>query len=186
MVKRLDKETHEERDLRKSRSSGTQIVSPIENCTLVEFLGELDSAGYRLVDAFYKERIDAKDTRCKRKYHMVRFLFAHPDFVKISDEFKKVDGSIHDELLKICLSALWRVRAFSNPFYENGEEVANQGVISINLEARNPLNHPDGQPVMVWQKDERGNRMGDAPLPLVPQYSLHLGENSVVISVVPV
>jgi len=46
--------------------------------------------------------------------------------------------------------------------------------VSVNLEARQPLFRPDGQPVTVWQKDENGKRVGDAPLPLKGDYCLHI------------
>jgi len=54
----------------------------------------------------------------------------------------------------------------------DGEEIPGQRAVSINLEAREPLFRPDGQPVVVWQKDERGERVGDAPLPIVSERRL--------------
>jgi hypothetical protein len=149
-VKCQDRETQEERVVRKSHSSGVMVIDPTEKCSLVEFLGELEASGYEMVDAFYKERIDAKDPRGKRSYHMVRFLFARREFVELSDEFKKVRDIIRTELRSICETAMWRVRSFSNPFYKNGEEISDQRVVSVNLEARTPLFRPDGQPVTVW------------------------------------
>lgn len=173
-VKRLDRETQEERVVRKSRSSGVMVIEPTEKCSLVEFLGELEAAKYEMVDAFYKERIDAKDPRGKRTYHMVRFLFVRREFVDLSDEFKKVRENIRTELSEMCRMAMWRVRAFSNPFYKDGEKIPDQRAVSINLESRQPLFHPDGQPVMVWQKDVDGKRVGDAPLPLKPDHCLRV------------
>lgn len=173
-VKRLDRETQEERVVRKSHSSGVMVIEPTEKCSLAEFLEELEAAGYEMVDGFYKERIDAKDPRGKRTYHMVRFLFARHEFVELSDEFKKVRDVIRAELRSICESAMWRVRSFSNPFYKNGEEIPDQRAVSINLEVRQPLFRPDGQPVTVWQKDENGKRVGDAPLPLKADHCLRI------------
>lgn len=173
-VKRQDRETPEERAVRKSHSSGVMVIEPTEKCSLVEFLGELEAAGYEMVDGFYKERIDAKDPRNKRTYHMVRFLFARREFVELSDEFKKVRDVIRTELRSICENAMWRVRSFSNPFYKNGEEIPDQRAVSVNLEARQPLFRPDGQPVTVWQKDADGKRVGDAPLPLKADYCLRI------------
>ncbi len=179
MVKRLNRETPEERVVRKDRSSGVMVIEPTAKCSLVEFLGELETAGYEMVDAFHKERIDAKDPRGKKSYHMMRFLFARREFVDLSDEFKKVRDLIYFELRSICESAMWRVRVFSNPFYENGEEVPDRRAVSINLEAREPFSRPDGQPVTVWQKDENGNRVGDAPLPLKANHCLRIVNDAV-------
>lgn len=174
-VRCLDRETPDERNNRKSHSTGTPIIEPKENCSLVEFPGELKAAKYEMVDAIYQERIDANDPRGKRTYHTVRFLFARKEFVKISSkEFRKLRKTIDGELRSICEAAMWRVRAFSNPFYKDGAEIVGQCALSINLEARNPLFRPDGQPVTVWQKDQDGNHIGDAPLPLKPKHHLRI------------
>ena len=173
-VKRLNRETQDERVERKSHSSGVMVVEPTEKCSLVELLEDLEAAGYEMVDGFYKERIDAKDPRSKRTYHMVRFFFARREFMELFDEFKAVRDNIRTELQGICEGALWRVRSFSNPFYGKGEEIFNQCELSINLEARQPLFRPDGQPVTVWQKDENGKRVGDAALPIKASYCLRI------------
>lgn len=174
VMKRLDRETQEELAERKSHSSGILVIEPTEKCSLVEFLGELETAGYEMVDAFYKERIDPKDPRGKRTYHMVRFLFAHHEFMGLSDEFKKVRDNMRTALSEMCRVAMWRVRSFSNPFYNNGKEIPDQCAVSINLEARQPLFRPDGQPIMVWQKDENGERIGDTPILLKADYCLQI------------
>lgn len=105
---------------------------------------------------------------------MVLFLFARREFVELSDEFKKVRDIIRTELRSICEATMWRVRSFSNPLYKNGEEIPDQRAVSINLEARQPLFRPDGQPVTVWQNDENGKRVGDAPLPIKADYCLRI------------
>lgn len=178
-VKQRAQETVEERVERKSRTSGTMIMEPTENCSLVEFIGELEATGYELVDAFCKERLDAKDPRGRRTYHMVRFVFVHRAFVNSSEEFGKVRDAIRADLQEMCQTAFWRVRMFLNPFYQNNEETEGQHALSINLEARQPRFLPNGQPVMVWQKDENGRRVGNSPLPLQPNHHLRLVNNAV-------
>jgi len=182
-VRRLDRETPEERNERKNHSSGTMVIEPTENCSLIDFLDELKGAGYEMVDALYKKRIDPKDSRGRRTYHMVRFLFARREFVDLSEEFKAVRDIISRELRSICEVVMWRVRVFLNPFYENGEEVIGHRAISVNLESRKPLFCPDGQPVTVWQKDEKGNRVGHAPLPIKPDCCLRVKDNTVQLMV---
>ena len=176
-VKRLDRETQEGYASRKSHSSGVVVIEPTtKKYSLAEFFGELEAAGYELVDALYQERPhnNIKDPCGNWTYHMVRFLFARREFVELSDEFKRVRDTICAELRSICESALWCAQAFSNPFYKNGEEIPDQRAVSINLEARQPLFRPDGKPVTVWQKDENGKRVGDAPLPLKADYCLRI------------
>jgi len=178
-VKCQDRETPEERVERKNYLGGIMVIEPTEKCSLVEFLKELEAAEYEMVDAFYKERIDAKDPRGKRTYHMVRFLFARCEFAELSDEFKEMRDVSRAELQSICEAAMWRVRSFSNRFYKNGEEIPNQRAVNINLEVRQPFFRPDGQPVTVWQKDENGKRVGDAPLPIKADHCLRIVDDAV-------
>lgn len=187
VVKRLDQETQKEYVVRKRRSSGIMLIEPTTNRhSLVWLLADLESEGYELVDAFYQERPnnEKKDPVGMWTYHMVRFLFARREFVELSDEFKKVQDVIRAELRNICESTLWCTVVYSNPFYKDGEEIPNKRAMSINLTARTPLFRPDGQPVTVWQKDENGKRVGDAPLPLKADYRLRILENDVVLMMV--
>lgn len=180
-VARRNPETLEERIERKSHSTGSMFIAPTPQCSIADFLTELETEGYELVDAFYKPRIDGKDPRSNRTYHMVRFVFATSDLAKPSDEFKAARETLRAELKAICEGALWRVRSFLNPFYVNGEEVEGQNVVSVNLEAREPLCRPDGQPVTVWQKDADGNRVGNAPLPIAPKSNLHIVDGVITL-----
>ncbi|MCR4278178.1 MAG: hypothetical protein NUV85_04185 [Candidatus Berkelbacteria bacterium] len=146
-------------------------------CTLVEFLGELEAVGYELVDAFCQERINPRDSR-QEVYYMVRFQFAKQGFISPSDNFSKRANTIRAELQRVCETTLWRVRAYLNPFKSNSEEIPGQNAVSINLEVRQPLFRPDGQPVTARAKDERGKPIGD-PLPLQPTHYLRV-ENQTI------
>ena len=165
LVGHRSNETTEERVVRKSHASGRLMIEPTEKCSIVDTLDGIESVGYELVDAFHQERIDPKDPTGRRRYHTVRFQFARSETAQISDEFKAIRDQIRNEFQDICEVAQWRVRAFLNPFYRNGEEVQGKNAVSINFEARNPLFHPNGEPVLVWRKDERGNRLGNCPVP---------------------
>ncbi|MBI4095223.1 MAG: hypothetical protein HY435_03460 [Candidatus Liptonbacteria bacterium] len=180
-VRHLNRETQAEYAERKNRSSGVMIIEPTEKCSLAEFLGELEAAGYELVHTLYQERPhnSAKDTGGRYTYHMVRFLFTRCEFKEPSDEFKKVRNTIRAELRSICGSALWCVQIFLNPFYKNGEEIPGARAVSINLTARQPLFRPDGEPVTVWAKDEHDERVGDAPLPLKADRCLRIAGDAV-------
>lgn len=172
-VKRVARENLVASNKRKG-STGFVVIPPTEKCSILEFLGELESAGYELVDAFSQERINRNDPSGRRTYHMARFQFAQREFTHVSEEFKMECDIIRADLLEMCQTALWRVRGFSNPFYKDGEEVPDVRTLSINLEVRTPLFHPDGKPVMVWPKDEKGERIGNTPIPLKAEDQLHL------------
>ncbi len=167
-VRQLERETALEHVARKLQTTGKLVIEPTENCSL-DFLGELEAVGFELVDALYQRRVDHKDPN--RTYHMVRFLFAQHRFAAPSTEFKLVRDSIRAELREMLRVAFWRVRAFLNPFYQNGKEIAGQRALSINLEARVPLYQPDGQPVTARPKDESGKRTG-SPQPLTSDFRL--------------
>jgi len=173
-VRRLNQETQDELLDRKSRSNGILVIKPTERCFLAGFIKDLNMSEYEIVDSFYKKRIDAKDSNGKNKYHTVRFLFARREFAEVSNDFKKVRPIISTELRKICETAMWRVRLFFNQFYKDGKDINGQYALSINLEARQPFYCPDGQPVTVWQKDEKGKRVGKSPLPLKAEYELRI------------
>ena len=179
LIRCIDEETPEKRSERKSIVNGVMMIPPTEHCSVHAFaVKDLWLAGYELVDAFYEERIDPRDQSKRRKYHVVRFTFAHSDFVNVSEQFKAVRPALVAGLQQICSTALWRVRAFSNPFFNEGEEVEGQRALSLNLEVRVPLFRPDGSSVTVWRKDEQGERVGEAPLPLRAQHELRVVDES--------
>ncbi len=169
-VKRRNQETQKEHVERTSRSSGIMVIEASAKCSFAGFLDELEVAGYELADALYQERPNTDKTHGRYTYHMVRFLFTRSEFVECSDEFNKMRDTIRAELRSICESAVWSSQVFFNPVFKNGEATPDQYAVSINLTARQPILQPDGQPVMVWQKDENGKRVGEAPLPLKADY----------------
>lgn len=162
---------------RKTRPDGTLVIVPTEKCSLAIFVRELEMSGYEMVDAFYRRRIDSRDSGGKKKDHMVRFIFVRHEFSELSDEFISRRKTVQAELQNICSAALWRVKLFKNKFYKDDKEVNGQHALSINLDARQPLFCPDGQPVKIWKKDDSGKRVGEAPLPLKADYGLCVYEN---------
>lgn len=160
---RRKRETPKEQSKRKSHPSGTLIIEPTMNCKMSSFFGELLEEGYELVDASFQERVHLKNK--KQVYYAVRFVFCRKEFAKPTEEFKqKRDDICFNGLGRICNEALWRIRVYLNPFYENGEEIIGQKSVSINLEARSPLINKNGQPILRWTKDENGKRIGDQPM----------------------
>lgn len=171
-IRNLKRETGDERQDRKNHCTGMQVLQPTLNCDLANLPADLESVGYELVGAHCQERIDAKGRI--GKYWMVRFIFVQRQFVVPFDEFRKVRTIVRSGLQEMCTVAMWRVRIFSNPFFQNGKEIPGQRAVSINMEVRKPLYHPDGKPVTVWQKDQWGDRIGEAPLPIQPDFRLRL------------
>lgn len=176
-VKHCNYESTKERASRKNRNSdGRTVLEPTEMCSLADFLNEMDTARYEIVDSLQRRRLSTN----MKPYHMVRFLFVRQEFVEtLSDEFLAMREAIRSDLQLICTNALWRVRAFLNPFYRDNVEMPGQKMVSINLEARQPLFHADGQPITVWDKDENGEHIGIAPLPIKAAHYLKISNNGI-------
>ena len=174
-VKAREPEKKEESAERRTRATGTMVIEPTDKCGFMDFVLDLESAGYQLVDAFYQQRVDPKDPRRQRTYHAVRFIFVRNECATPSEEFKQVRAKLRSELLEVILGmSLWRVRVFKNRFYVNNNEVAGQYAVSVNLEARTPLFNGDGTSVLAWRKDSEGRRVGDKPVPLESECELRI------------
>lgn len=160
-------ETPKESSDRKSgTATGTMVIGPTEErASLAQFIAQLLSNGFRLVDAFTQQRVN-KPGAYKKTYYMARYIFERDEVATA------LYGSTMQELQTICNTTVWRVRVFANP----------HGQLSVNLEARKPLFLPDGQPVVEWQKDAEGNRVGDNPIPIQPKHRLQVEDGTIVLS----
>lgn len=180
-VQQLADETEVEQCQRIRHSgSGRELIKPTDDCSLVEFVGELEAAGYQLVSAFSQQRLQPRDQR--RNYYIVRFMFARSDLVKRNEGFAMIKGEIRSNLLQLCHQALWQVRVFNNPLYEEGQEVLGQHSLMINLGKRLPLYRAGGERVAEWRKDAKGRRLGVAPVLLTARHQLRVGAGSVVLA----
>jgi len=155
---------------------GVQIIESTERSFMGNFVADLAEAKYELVQAFHQERVQGA-----KPYWIVRFVFAckgegdSTGDTGTSDRFSKELEALRD----MCLSNLWRVRVYRNPYFQNGEKVKGESTLSVNLEARTPLYRPDGKPVKVWTKDAAGERIGEEPLPITPDHLLRVVDNVV-------
>lgn len=177
-VRRREQETKAESDGRKQRHDGIIAIERCENVSITEFVTSLEANGYTLVDGLYQSRQDIK--RPSQMYHMVRFIFSRNEFVESTVEFMQIQQKLRAELLHICETAFWRVRAFSNPFYKNREEIPGFRALSFNFEVRIPRLLPDGQPVVQRRKDAQGKKFGE-PVPLEPAHRLTILDNTVML-----
>ncbi len=176
-VRKLPQETTNESLKRMSIANGELVINPIENVSLVDFPGELESNGYEIVDALYQPRVNPKNH--KQTYHMVRFVFARSEYVQSNEEFGQRRSTIRQALRTMCKQAMWCVRAFLNPLFVEGNEAYGENAVSINLVARKPLFDSLGNPIKVWRKNTNGNRIGDQPVLLYPDYSLNFSANQI-------
>lgn len=155
---------------------GELCLSATEDVGVVDFIADLESMNYQLVDSYYQIR-----SRNGQQYAVVRFLFAEKEQASVSDEFKKMLPEIEQALLQICESAMWRARAFLNPFFKDGRIIDDVYALSVNLEARKPLLDSTGKPIFQWQKDENGEKIGDSPISLRPEKFLKIIDGDIRI-----
>jgi hypothetical protein len=159
-------------------AQGVCIVEPMEKVDTTHLLIALNNLGYELVDAFHEQRPNKNGYGT---YQMCRFVFEknpEPEKVlaqRLSGTVHKILGGFND----LCFLALWRVRAFRNPLFKNGQIQPDGASVSINLEARVPLVQADGTPVKVWEKDQDGNRLGTEPKPISPLYTLQVTKEAI-------
>ncbi|MEK7089811.1 MAG: hypothetical protein AAB920_03270 [Patescibacteria group bacterium] len=158
----------------KHAPTGVVVIQPTPHCDLYYLLAELEASQYEMIDAFCQERENTSDRSGKSVHYVARYTFCRREDAEIfSKTFWEMQKDLLAELEAVCRQALWRVRTYQNPFYKDGVEVHNEHTISINMEVREPFHGPDGQSIELWLKDENGERMGDAPLPMRGVYALN-------------
>ena len=142
--------TVERAERRKNTASGSeQLWDPDKHNTvdssLIKLPVGLMDANLLLVEALYQERNST--THEGMSYHTVVFFWSPEQFATRREPFfSRFSPIAFAELQGICDLAMWRVRAFRNPFFEDGKPILGQFSYSLNFEVRSPLFDLDGQP----------------------------------------
>jgi len=170
--------------VRKQARAGRRIIDPVKNVNIAGFVHDLEHANWRLCNARRQKRVNiGVDKRSKiRHYHMVRFIFAPTDSVFIASDLVDSIADIRANLLEICKTSLWRVRAY-DMLYCGENASPDDRMISINFELRVPLVDSDGQEIRQWRRGQRGGQLGRSPVPIQPQFELRC--HASVIKLVP-
>ncbi|MDO8600579.1 MAG: hypothetical protein Q7R73_03095 [bacterium] len=186
-VPEMGEETPDEYLERKSRSGGVILIEPTHNCSLAMIPAELQKEDYQLVTAGWKKRSNFEEQKNSEQergpgdtveeitskiWYMTRFRYARSEHAYPRPEFLQKRDAILADFDEMCWSTLWRLRAFLNQAYLNGELLKGQSAISINLEVRKPRFNPDGTPVITPLKDAEGMRIGSEPLQVEHYFSL--------------
>lgn len=104
---------------------------------------------YELVGVWKQKRIQTKAGWAQNKpYWMIRFRFRHKDYLaeyraKMGEqawkEMLEKRPMLLGELVTICSLAFWQMRAWRNPYFQDGRLLPNVFFISLNFEGRKPL-----------------------------------------------
>lgn len=189
----IEPETFADRESRKTAfAPGEQFLVPeedasgrgVNNVSLVGILDDLEGVGYVLTEAVAQERLANKPG--VPPYAMVRYTFYRHDLALRTKDFLRNEANIMRDLQEFLELATWRARGFRNPYFKNdGTVLEGSFGISINMEARNPLfvGNDKARPQVRWQKDANGERIGNAPVQVVPGCFVGILDNEVAFLV---
>ena len=172
----LKAETIEQFVAKSSAVRGEQILDPTNDIGALPFTLDLLEAGYELVDAFSR-----RQSKNGRPFFTTRFVFAQREHAHSSEAFLAKKDAILVELTKMVTEAMWRARSSCNPFFCEGEMIPDVDSASVNFEARSPLFDGSGKPLVRWQRDEAGEKVGDAPFPLKPSGFLRIQDEGICV-----
>lgn len=142
--------------------------------SLEGIVDQLHAAGFVLVRGRCIEMQRAHGVVGAKTTYSARFTFARITDDKEKAELEKKNATRLAALRDICTSAYWCGKVFRNPAFVGGKPVPGAENLHIALAGRAPRQRPDGSPVLVWETDEEGLRVGDAPLPLKPDTEVQL------------
>lgn len=168
-MKPLPLETQENREWRKAGLTGRQVIAPTANCEVDDLLDQLKDAGYELVDACWQQRLGVSPTG-RDHYYMIHFEFRKRDQAgqyEATDDLYRAFAAWY--LKKLVHNAYWRVRAYVNPPLDSRLGAED---VSINFEVRTPCREADGRLMRQWNRDADGERVGDAPVEVRPNFRL--------------
>jgi len=152
-----------------SYSAGVMLVDRRDRSSLSEVLKAMEQV-YVLVDAFCTP---APEKEFSSGGYMAEFVFCRKTYARPSEQFVARRQKIYNGLWALCKDALWSVRIYSNPHFEDGKQIVDACSVSINCAGRTALIAEDGKPVMVWPRNTAGNpqKLG-AKVPLAPEHVL--------------
>jgi len=177
----LTKETEEtsaERKARGAAGTGVDLSQGQFKGKMVDLRAlpaELLQTNYVLVGVWKQERLNPNAKIWQNtQYWMIRFRFRHRDHLadyraKIGEPaWQEIENNRTvwtGEFVSICSLAFWQIRAYRNPWYQNGNILPGVHCISLNFEGRKPL--------YEWEPPKS---MGDEDLPEAckPDFVLHI------------
>lgn len=158
-------------------ATGERLLESVDNVGGLPLLADLAEQGYVLVDTLSQIR-----QRNNQEVGMVRYVFCDGNHATPSEEFIKLRPAAEASLRKLLTEGAWRTEGYLNNFFENGQAVEGTFAVSINMASRTPLIDSSGKPLMQWQKDAEGRRIGTAPVPAKPTVFLRILDGDIVFA----
>lgn len=169
-LRRLPDETKEGHQSRKSVvTDSLQVIEPTDRISFQGFLKSLESLGFVLVDGSCQRRWKENGV-----YYMVRFVFARTEASAVHPEFARIQRVVRVNLVRLLANAFWRIRGYRN-------NLSDGVMLSINFEHRVPVVNDKGEEMKEWRKDVDGQRVGDGPVPIRPNYKASIRSQGVIL-----
>ena len=158
--------------------AGTEIIPPTKNVSVWKAVEDLEAGGYHLIDMYCEKRnVNGQHFRGENSpYTVVCFLFGDTT-TSLGKPRGVINGTTRPTLQRICDEAFWEVRAYENPSHDAKEDT----MWSINLKARSARVTRDGNKVKKWKKSRSGEKIGDGPIPIWSDASLHIEDGAMCI-----
>lgn len=176
----LPQETGAERQRRKDLPPGVLVVPETPNVQIVDFVAQAAGLGYKLVSAIAQDRPDLipglSAPRTRVRYIMI------PHYDVTQERLAANTAVLMAGLMEVCLSAMWSVKVYLNPYRKGDTEYTDLYCLDVVLGTRQPFNDRNGRPLMARPKDTNGKTIRDAtPQPLIPDFLLKLMEGEVCV-----
>lgn len=169
LPRQLQRRLFIDRAVAPEQKPGSMIVEPSPLCLLAALPADLAKLGFRLVDAYYKERIEEASGKC---FALATALFADAAFAWTTPDFDAVHDDLSTEFQQIMDRSLWSARGWLNEFTDK-EGPTGQKSLNLLCSHRTSLFNEDGAPVTIKVPRPAGER-GNTRVPLTPQDVIRL------------
>ena len=172
----IKNETIEQFVAKSSAVRGERVIDPTPDLSLQFFVPDLAEVGHELVDAFSR-----RQSKNGRPFLTTRYTFSGHDHAHSSEVFLAKKDIAMSGLVKFVTEGTWEGQVYLNPLFCEGQMVPDAYALSVNLHARVPLFDATGKPMVRWQRDEAGEKVGEAPLILKPPRFLRVEDGGVCV-----
>jgi len=147
------------------QADGQLVIPHTERCSLEGVMEDMQDLGFVLGNAFFQER--RNQNKGPKTFWLCRFVYLRKEDV-LEIPFWQCEWA---EALKTLLSDnFWAIKLFDNPV-----EGTSRRMLSLNMSARVPRYHGNGEPVLARPKDEHGRLLSNEPIPIVSDFDLFMG-----------
>lgn len=155
-------------------ATGKLLFETPEKISLERAITGLLETGYEMTDAFCKVKTNG---RGKPNSYSAFFIFAKRENARITEKFWETRKQHYLELFRLCREALWQIKVFYNPLFENGKETAGQRAVNILAQNRQPLFQSNGSRIFTTKQEGTLK----IQIPVMPSQYLQIKSNAIQV-----